>query len=388
MRLCTRVRPPRQMKAAISRFGWVSKTGGVVTNLLMDGHRGGKLTVPAADYPAFLDAHASDVARGVPTFVVEYPTDLSRPYVDMDIELASGDEICVHAVLCVLQRAFRATLGDDARLTLLAMVAPPKPLANGRTKFGLHVVAPHARASRAELLAARSWALSELAAVRISNAWEDAYDLAVYGSSGLRLVGSNKFENCKCVSGCIVCSGRRRYDAGRPYAIHSVMASNGQDDACMLAHLKLNIALLVKLGSIRCHDRLVVASSDMARTVMKRQRGHDGGRVCAVGRELSVIVSVLSPEFGACEVRDVRELRNGDRVLTLSCMRYCMNISAEHGSSSIYFYLFRDGWITQRCHCPKYGCAQFRSRRLFASQEFLRLCGLLTPSGLPLSYAL
>jgi hypothetical protein len=377
------------MNAAISRFGWVSKTDGVVTNLLMDGHRGGKLTVPASEYAAFLDAHASDVARGVPTFVVEYPTEPSRPYVDMDIETESGGTVCVHTVLCIVQRAFRATLGEDARLTLLAMVAPPKVLPSGRTKLGLHIVAPHARASRAELLHARSLAIPELGVVPIVNEWDDAYDKAVYMSSGLRLVGANKFENCKCVAGCGVCGGRRRFDAGRPYVIESVLASNGRDDPCMLAHLKLNIALLVKLGSIRCHERLnLVAAPDMARIVVKRKRGNDGGRIGSVGRELSRVVVVLSPEFGACEVRDVRELRNGDRVLALSCMRYCLNIAAEHGSSSIYFYLFRDGWITQRCHCPKYGCLQFRSRWVYASQELLRMCGLLSPVGLPLVYSL
>ncbi len=37
------------MKAAISRYGWVSKHGDIVTNVLMDGYRGGKLTVPATD---------------------------------------------------------------------------------------------------------------------------------------------------------------------------------------------------------------------------------------------------------------------------------------------------------------------------------------------------
>ena len=375
------------MNAAISRFGWVSKPGDVVTNLLMDGHRGGRLTVPASDYPAFLDAHASDVARGVPTFVVEYPTDPSRPYVDMDIETESGGTVCVNTVLAIVQHAFRATLGDDARLTLLAMVAAQKTLANGHTKIGLHIVAPHARASSAELLAARSLAIAALAVVHIANAWEDAYDRAVYVSAGLRLVGAHKFENCKCATGCDICGGRRRFDAGRPYGIHSVMTNDGRDDPCMLAHLKLNTALLAKLGSIRCHDRLVSAS-DQARITPKRQRGNDGGRVCAVGRALSAIVAVLSPEFGACEVRDVRELRNGDRVFTLSCMRYCMNVAAEHGSSSIYFYMSRDGVITQRCHCPKYGCPQFRSRWLHASQELLRLCGLLTPSGLPLSYSM
>lgn len=384
------------MNAAISRFGWVTKPGGVVTNLLMDGHRGGKLTVPASEYAMFLDAHASDIGRGVPSFVVEYPTEVSRPYVDMDIETEAGTEVCVHTVLCVVQRAFRATLGEDARLTLLAMVAPPKVLGNGRTKFGLHIVAPHARATRAELIRARSLAIPELEGVRILNDWGDAYDMAVYGSAGLRLVGANKFENCKCSStassecgecseckDCGVCGGRRRYDAGRPYAIRCVLASNGRDDPCMLAHLKLNVALLVKLGSIRCHDRLVTLAVGA-----KRQRVLGVGRISEVSRAVSAVVVALCPEYGSCEVRDVREHRNGDRILTLSGSgaRYCMNVAAEHGSSSIYFYVYRDGWLVQRCHCPKYGCAQFRSRRVQASQELLRLCGLLTPGGLPVVF--
>ena len=376
------------MNAAISRFGWVTKNDGIITNLLMDGHRGGKLTVPASEYPAFLDAHASDVARGVPSFVVEYPTEPSRPYVDMDIETESVGMVCVHDVLVVIQRAFRATLGESARLTLLAMVAPPKPLANGKIKLGLHIVAPHARATRAELLVARTAALEELAVgVPISNSWDDAYDRAVYVSSGLRLVGANKFENCKCSAGCSTCGGRRRYDAGRPYAIHSVIGNGGCDDPSMLGHLKLNVALLVKLGSIRCHERLVFISDPPARTIVKRQR-HEGGRIGAVGRALCAVVGALSPEYTACEVRDVRGLSNGDRVLTLRDMRYCLNIAAEHGSSAIYFYLFRDGWIIQRCHCTKYGCVNFRSQRLVASQELLRLCGLLSPLGLPLCYSM
>lgn len=376
------------MKAAISRFGWVSKRDDIVTNLLMDGFRGGKLTVPASDYPAFLDAHASDVARGVPTFVVEYPTEPSRPYVDMDIETESVAMISVSAILVIVQRAFRETLGGDARLTLLAMVAPPKPLANGKTKFGLHIVAPHARATRAELIAARNLAIVELmTGVIISNSWEDAYDQAVYSSSGLRLVGANKFENCNCGSGCAVCGGRRRYDAGRPYSVHSVISSDGCEDSAMLAHLKLNVALLMKLGSIRCHERIVVANDLPARTIMKRQRGKEGGRIGAMGCALSAVVRDLSPAFDLCEVSDVRELRTGDRVLTLNGFRYCMNIDAEHRSSAIYFYLFRDGWIVQRCRCPKYGCVEFRSRRVYASQELLRLCGMLTSCGLPLNFS-
>lgn len=377
------------MNAAIARFGWVSKKDGVVTNLLMDGHRGGKLTVPASEYPSFLDAHASDVARGVPTFVVEYPTEPARPYVDMDIEVDAVESIRVHDILVIIQRAFRATLGDDARLTLLAMTAPPKLLANGKIKFGLHIVAPHARATRSELIAARNSAMNDLVtSVTISNTWENAYDQAVYLSAGLRLVGANKFENCKCATGCTICGGRRRYDAGRPYAIHSVLASNGRDDASMLAHLKLNVALLAKLGSIRCHDRLTVAPDPHARSIVKRRRGQEGGKISAIGRALSSVVCALSPEYSSCEVTDVRALRNGDRVIVVGGMRYCMNTAAEHGSSSIYFYLFKDGWITQRCHCPKYGCGQFRSRLMFASQELLSACGLLSPSGLPLSYSM
>ena len=347
------------------------------------------MTVPASDYPAFLDAHARDIARGVPTFVVEYPTEPSRPYVDIDIETEPGATVCVHDVLVAIQRAFRSTLGDDARLTLLAMVAQPKPLANGRVKFGLHIVAPHSRATRAQLLAARSSAITELAArVPIANNWEDAYDQAVYTSSGLRLVGSNKFESCKCPTGCSVCGGRRRYDAGRPYVVHSVLSSNGLDDACMLAHLKLNTALLVKLGSIRCHDKLAAAPSIQARSILKRQRGQEGGRIGAVGRALSAIAGLLAPEYGACEVRDVRSMANGDRVLALDGVRYCLNVEAEHGSSTVYFYMSREGWISQRCHCPKYGCAQFRGQRLQASQELLSLCGLLSPLGLPIGFSM
>lgn len=376
------------MNAAISKFGWVTKNDGLVTNLLMDGHRGGKLTVPASEYPAFLDAHASDVARGVPSFVVEYPTEPSRPYVDMDIETEAGGTVCVHDILVIVQRAFRATFYVGARLTLLAMVAPPKPLTNGKIKFGLHIVAPHARATRAELIVARTAALEELTVgVTISNAWDDAYDKAVYISSGLRLVGANKFQNCICKAGCGVCKGRRRYDAGRPYAIHSVLDNNGCDDPSMMQHMKLNVALLVKLGSIRCHERLVIAPEPQARTIMKRQR-HDGGGISAMGRALCAVVGVLSPEYSAIDVRDVRRLGNGDRVFTLIGMRYCLNISAEHGSSAIYFYLHRDGWLVQRCFCTKYGCVNFRSERIVASQELLRLCGLLSPIGLPLSYSM
>jgi len=378
------------MKAAISRYGWVSKHGDIVTNLLMDGYRGGRLTVPATDYPAFLDAHASDVARGVPMSVVEYPTEPSRPYVDMDIETEHEGGVCVRRILLIIQRAFRATLGEGARLTLLAMVAPVKLLANGKLKFGLHVIAPHARATRAELLASRSAAIAELVeTVPISNEWSDAYDPAVYTSSGLRLVGANKFESCTCATGCTDCSlcgGRRRFDAGRPYTIHSVLASNGDDDPSMLAHLTSNTALLVKLGSIRCHEKLTVL--DMSRTSVKRARGRNEGRISSVGRALSVHAVALSPEFGGCAVRDVKELRNGDLVLSISGVRYCMNTEAEHRSSSIYFYLQRDGWLTQRCYCPKYGCAQFRSPPLYASQELLRECGLLSRRGLPVCFAM
>lgn len=85
------------------------------------------------------------------------------------------------------------------------------------------------------------------------NGWNDAIDMAVYTTSGLRMIGSKKLADCKgCIGdACEECGGEGRVCIDRAYSIDFVLDKHGNVSDLMTRRMKNSFHLAVQFCSIR-----------------------------------------------------------------------------------------------------------------------------------------
>lgn len=384
---------------ACARYRWTYPSARHdLSNISMDGFAGGKLYVPPAEYDTFLACVARALDRGERLYLVERRTSpLFRWHADLD--LVAPLEVSEEQIATLareIQRCALSVLGEssDNKLGLLVLRAASvtKP---GGVKTGVHLVAPHLKVTSQQCAAIRDRALPALRrAVPLLNTWEDAYDLSVYGGSGLRMLGSRKMEPCKCPAatapGCPRCAGTRRVDAGRAYSVTNALDTQGGVDERVLGALLRNTGLAMKYCSIRCYDSMQVRTDPLPAPVLSAppQPGSDGGDGAAPSRRRAssdltgmfedLLVGTFGGSFAGLRIGEPRRAAGGVAVPVLHPL-FCLNVNREHTSSHVYLWVTERGFVTQRCHCRKHGCDLFRSAPVSAGFPLLRACGIPLP---------
>lgn len=401
-----RVLPPtlREMESIVhGRRWWMSAGRHPLSNVSMDGWRGGKLYVPPNDYDEFLTRIAQELDRGIPLYLIERRTDPIFKW-HADLDLIAEKELDVDQLLSIvqiLQRCLHETVGHKSSLLVLRN-EPTRKRGTSMIKTGVHVIALKAGVTTEQCLLIRERALPDLRVLlELSVPWEDAYDTSVYVGNGLRMIGCRKMEPCDaCKSGeairlttCGHCAGTKRIDAGRPYVMSDFIDTSGHADQKKLRALQANTALALKLTSIRCFDRYFPPSAVVVqkRTPNKRRASPQMDTTIAAP-DLStalerILVSALDASFSGLRVGEPKPCAGGV-VLKVLSPRFCANVHREHSSSTPFLFVSKEGFVSQRCHCPKYDCRGFRSHAMPVGWDELRRCGLLQPdSGLPLAFS-
>ena len=239
-----------------------------LSNLNLTGWSGGKLSIPDADYPQFLERYANDLLQGVPQHLTECRGDIFRLNFDLDHEGPPWDSAVHHglasALFAAVKRFFPNVVPDDKTFMIILCTAPVKDVASG-VKNGVHLIMPNCVVDRERMLCVFETYKGELR--RTFDKWNDIWDAvcdeSIYSAptSGLRMIGSNKVSACPtCKTNkeirktCTECFGRGKIDAKRPYKVECVYqgSTNGVEiDERLTKLMKENIALAVKWASIR-----------------------------------------------------------------------------------------------------------------------------------------
>lgn len=398
------------LQDALVRRRWLySGAQAVLSNVSMDGWRGGKLFVPPAEYDEFLALVAAAIERGERLYLIERRTDpVFKWHADLDmLSDQELDDALILRLVLVVQRALVAELGAPVTggyPTVLVLRTAPVPKDAG-VKTGVHLVAPNLRVTTEQCSAVRTRALPGLRGVlELHNPWEDAFDACVYFGNGLRMLGCRKMEPCPACrggggKGCVRCGGNRRVDGGRPYEVGMVVGSRGEPDARRLDQLRSNVGMALRHSSVRCvgkgedrppHRRPLAHARRAAGGLPRASPCHTGPSRApddVSGMFEDLLTRRLGAGFAGLRLGELKPVCGGMIVPVLH-PRHCANVGREHASSRPYLFVAEDGQVSQRCHCPKHGCVRFRSPSVQLGARLLRACGLVESTGAPLGFHL
>lgn len=374
---------------AIITKRWLASRQHSLSNISMDGWKGGKLHVSPNEYDVFLSNYAAGLDRGEKLYMIELRT---SPFFKWhaDLDMMMKDHINIDVIIeyvKVIQAVIKDYLGIEGKnkLKLLALATEPMHKNDG-IKHGLHIIAPNITVTVEDCIEIQKRCVENLKQRDIPiNGWEDAFDTSVYKGSGLRMLGSRKIEVCKCKEkeGCELCKKTHKIDVGRQYEVSFVLNGNGEIDERETETLKKRSNLAVKMSSIKSFAQLqsnVPTRSTSIQPIKRRKYTRE-----EVPDELDIVGLLeyhLHISFGTIELVNMIKTANGVVFSVRGC-KFCMNVDREHSNSNIYIFLGKNGELSQRCHCPKYSCKSFTSPTISVSSSLMKKCGLITSSGLP-----
>lgn len=376
---------------AVDSKRWRASKQYPLSNISMDGWKGGKLHVPPSDYDAFLLSYSSGLLRNEKLFMIELRTSpLFKWYADLDMMMPT--EIChrqIVNIVRIIQNVISEHLNISGknRLKLLGLSTEPKQK-DDMVKTGLHIIAPNIVVSVDNCMDIQQKCIARLKEnITLRNEWSDAFDTSVYKGSGLRMLGSRKIEFCKCKTGCDSCKGVLKIDSGRAYGVSFLLNGDGQVNSEETDTLKRRLNLAVKMSSIKSFEQLQTGTPQRLIPVPSLKR-------CALTElrapdELDIRGLVeyhLHSSFGSVEIVKMVKM-SGGVVFSVKGCKFCMNVNREHSNSNIYFFLGSNGELTQRCHCPKYSCKSYHGPPIVVTTALMRKCGMISPEGLPPGFA-
>lgn len=366
---------------------WLAKNKCPMSNLSMDGWKGGKLHVPPDQYDAFLACYANGLRKNEKMYVIELRTSpLFKWHADLDIllpnEISQSQTMQILPIIQAVLAEYLCISGKN-KLKLLGLSVESKKKEDGTVKSGLHIIAPNIVVSVEDCVAIQELCIQRLeGSITLINTWADAFDTSVYKGSGLRMLGSRKMETCKCGE----TGETRRIDSGRPYSVSFVMDGDGKfnDDETNL--LKRNVNLAVRMSSIRAFGNLQTTTrpQKVVAFPLKRQRAtpEDAPDDLDIA---GLLAHHLHPSFASIEIANMKRVPRGV-VFSVKGCKFCLNVEREHSSSNIYVFLSTDGELSQRCHCPKYSCSSYRSPSISVTSALMKKCGLVSSNGLPANF--
>lgn len=208
-------------------------------------------------YGNFLKNIGDDIDKGVVNYICEQRTPVFRMHTDLDILQSPDEELTVeilHTWVTEMQYVMNEFFGkvDDyiplvsdtsvassstyLRLAAVVCLAPSKNVEKNKkiwTKTGVHIVWPYIFTNAKNAQTIRLGWLQhfekKFGLRDTNNPWQDLFDLSVYTTNGLRMVGSDKMEKCPsckgkkakdfvCANG--ICNGiEGKYSEGRVYRV-------------------------------------------------------------------------------------------------------------------------------------------------------------------------
>eukprot|EP00965_Chrysotila_dentata_P261123 6214145-Pleurochrysis_carterae.AAC.1 len=387
---------------------FVSKNGGFIkpkdkgaielTNLLLDGTRGGRIHLKESDYDEFLSLYANDIENGWRLAVVECRTPVFRFYIDMDM-LFSREllDTQIHAYMRTVISSvvpFFVT-APESLLVSICLRAPCKPTSCGGIKNGLHIIFPKLFVTTLEALAIRANIVANLMleygddALHGEDTWEKAVDSTVYVSAGLRMPGSIKVVACShCDKNtretCGECAGCGKMDEKRPYTFWGAFDNMGNTHDQYNEALGKSFLKLVMLTSIRSYETCItkhfkrfVGAPSFVQPMLtqkrppalgKRKELPEDRKACIGWKKTRRIVEDAQIK-NTCQnlVRHRVNQKRYSKLLVLEVhtdssntfydvkvrgegSSFCQNKLSDHNNNTIYFRITRAG-ITQRCFC-------------------------------------
>ena len=217
----------------------------------------------------------------VPMFWCERPLDKTKPFIlmwDYDLVLLADDSMDIQSALYEIIKNHVQALAENIYSTMedfttVAAYAPiiPKTLQDGREawKTGLHIYHPDIYTSVENNICARRMlmetlfkkfpdgAVNENGSVRIAEekGWRgDTIDENIAANPQSRMLYCHKCAYCDCKKNNVNCehatfNKRGRYDAGRPYVIHSCWKSTGERNFELEAKVKSSVFTALKVCS-------------------------------------------------------------------------------------------------------------------------------------------
>lgn len=281
------------------------------THGLMHGEYGGGFVLNSSEEmeKKFLYHYATDIKNGITHYIIERRTPFFHFHADLDIK--RKDPMDDENIIALMNDFFVCVQKFYPSTTAVSRFDMVVCTSVGKGKTGIHVIFPNLIVNQNQAIDIRNYYVSFLISkygdmVGLQNSWEDIVDMSVYEANGLRMVGSNKTEDCPDCDGkrckkssdsprrniCTTCGGRGRIDTGKIYKPHLYMR-NGQIHELGTRAVQMGLTMqftdsgkkraVIELCSIRCPNvnesssDFSISDEDMVKMATTRvKKGKDG----------------------------------------------------------------------------------------------------------------
>ena len=400
------------------------------SHLLMDG---GELSVDVRENSKFLRLCAEAIVSKEEIFVVEKRSPQTfRVFFDFDTHLetplAEEDLREWYVKLCKFVCGTLNELFSDANVgfRLVCAVAAPKSAHKMRTdchKYGVHIVVPEIIVTEPMMLRIRSAVIQKLEnnfEKGGPTTWADDVDLAVYTSSGFRMLYSHKSARCKCTvkdrDNCVKCGGVGKISEARPYHPEFIMSSAFDVEEVPKADEVQSVLSMLEMTSIRCGNAEPSVAFNKAPpswfedacvpcddqddgpwrpTKRPRMEGHQAVENGLKGKEDLSTTDLqelnrwfqmmcqkreLPKEYKKADIRSAFSYTlNGVRshVIARVDSQYCMNIGRCHSTNTVYILV---NLLTKRAYMKCYCRCDTTEGRRTRVRGMLQMCKDFTSS--------
>lgn len=374
-----------------------------LTHLLMDGEKGGKLSIPTEATDGFFAAYAQDLNAGTPLFVVEKRTPVFKFCLDVDFKKVyptADIRRFVDATCHEVAKYFTPkpeVIPKEAHCIVCAVTDED----NNRKAPGLHLIFPFAPVQEDAAKWIRAGVVHNLHDLDgFDENWNTVIDISIITTSGLRMVGSDKCRTCTACKNikdnrqcCCVCNRRGKTAENKIYWPWEVFPSDHPDMIKCLENMKQNKGHAARICSIRLGSDVSQAGTFRVPPFApgmgtKRKRagkstGDDPdkqftleddspefpraktGKVLNLSPQAMTLLTEAIRNFHSAysniKVKDVTEIKQtkGSSVPTLWIRvcgygsRFCLNKGLDHTSQNIYFTASPTTGLAQKCFSRK-----------------------------------
>jgi len=375
-----------------------------LTHLLMDG---GRIHICDDIHDVFLRRLAKDINLGKKNYISENRTTIFKFITDIDFidEYFLTDEQ-IQKLGKDMQKALKFLYKKDdvdayERRVIICTTEQKNVDVDGLTyiKTGIHMIWPNIKVNQNIGLILRSTLIQymiHLLGKRPSfNPWSDVFDYNVYTNTGLRMKGCSKLSNCKgCKNkknkkeNCSICFGVGKIDENRVYKPKMILDGNGNLLVTECELLLEDTYKMIKETSIRTelkrpnitlidkqeypdwiNERILEQHMKKPNKRKKKKMKNNGNNFLESRRNLKIRVHIGEDDecfkaiktfiektyekhkyYGDMRVDNVYLCDHGDYYIVQTNSRYCQNVSREHCSNHIYFYISKKkSRIYQKC---------------------------------------
>jgi len=325
-----------------------------LSHVLMNG---GKLSIPDDRLKEFYQVYCDAVTSGEKLYVVEQKSSLYNFFVDLDYKSKESLDLPeVESIVKVICNKVKAHGGKDALVSL----APPKELAGGRIKTGIHINFDQFVVDQRSAIALRQHILIALFTAKPSVDWSEVVDSSVYGDisrgsrgSGFRMPWSLKRARCENCEGrgCATCSNDGRVDQ---VAYLPVYKYRHGPVLSMLERIEQTpdptiLAMSAVRSSSTTHVRVEPPSGAFKEGAFTKQETRDEFTDDVAVAQLEAFVQKYMEGQGNARLTKAYKQNNGNLIVSTTS-RYCENTKRDHGGNHVWF-LVTNEQVMQKCFC-------------------------------------